>query len=107
VRRGGPRRPVRVAIIGSGLGGLAAPSFLNFFIVYGPNTNGGGSIIHQPERQAEVAANAVRRLQEGPVFGRTVRSVDTKADAHRRWTTWVDRRLVTTTSAGRAPLNHA
>jgi cyclohexanone monooxygenase len=70
------------------------PGFPNFFILYGPNTNGGGSIIHQLERQAEVAVNAIRRLQEG-----ATRSIDTKPGAQRRWTAWVDRRLATTASA--------
>ena len=58
--------------------------FPNFFILYGPNTNGGGSIIHQLERQAEVAANAVRRLEREPVLGAAVRSIDTRPAAQRR-----------------------
>jgi cyclohexanone monooxygenase len=74
--------------------GITVPGFPNFFILYGPNTNGGGSIIHQLERQAEVAVNAVRRLER-----RRVRSIDTKPDAQRRWTAWVDRQLATTASA--------
>ena len=48
--------------------GITVPGFPNFFILYGPNTNGGGSIIHQLERQAEVAVNAVRRLERGTAF---------------------------------------
>jgi cyclohexanone monooxygenase len=79
--------------------GITVPGFPNFFILYGPNTNGGGSIIHQLERQAEVAVNAVRRLQESTAFRSTVRSIDTKPGAQRRWTAWIDRRLATTASA--------
>jgi cation diffusion facilitator CzcD-associated flavoprotein CzcO len=79
--------------------GITVPGFPNFFILYGPNTNGGGSIIHQLERQAEVAANAVRRLERRPGFGRTVRSIDTRPEAQRRWVAWVDHRLATTASA--------
>jgi cation diffusion facilitator CzcD-associated flavoprotein CzcO len=85
--------------------GITVAGFPNFFILYGPNTNGGGSIIHQLERQAEVAANAVRRLERGTVFltgtglGKTVRSVDTKPEAQRRWVGWIDRRLATAASA--------
>jgi len=84
--------------------GITVAGFPNFFILYGPNTNGGGSIIHQLERQAEVAANAVRRLERGTVLGRwglgrPVRSVDTKPEAQRRWVGWIDRRLATAASA--------
>jgi cation diffusion facilitator CzcD-associated flavoprotein CzcO len=79
--------------------GITVAGFPNFFILYGPNTNGGGSIIHQLERQAEVAANAVRRLERGTLFGRAVRSIDTRPRAQRRWVAWVDRRLATTASA--------
>jgi NAD(P)-dependent dehydrogenase (short-subunit alcohol dehydrogenase family) len=84
--------------------GITVAGFPNFFILYGPNTNGGGSIIHQLERQAEVAANAVRRLGRGPVLGRPVlgrpvRSIDTRPGAQRRWVAWIDRRLATAASA--------
>jgi cation diffusion facilitator CzcD-associated flavoprotein CzcO len=79
--------------------GITVAGFPNFFILYGPNTNGGGSIIHQLERQAEVAANAVRRLERGSVFRRTVRSIDTRPRAQRRWVAWVDHRLATAASA--------
>jgi cyclohexanone monooxygenase len=79
--------------------GITVAGFPNFFILYGPNTNGGGSIIHQLERQAEVAANAVRRLERGTVFQRAVRSVDTRPEAQRRWVAWIDHRLATAASA--------
>ncbi len=79
--------------------GITVAGFPNFFILYGPNTNGGGSIIHQLERQAEVAANAVRRLERGTAFQRTVRSIDTRPRAQRRWVAWIDHRLATAASA--------
>ena len=79
--------------------GITVAGFPNFFILYGPNTNGGGSIIHQLERQAEVAANAVRRLERGRVFWRPVRSIDTRPAAQRRWVSWIDHRLATAASA--------
>ena len=79
--------------------GVTVAGFPNFFILYGPNTNGGGSIIHQLERQAEVAANAVRRLERGTVFHPAVRSIDTRPRAQRRWVAWIDHRLATTASA--------
>ena len=34
----------------------------NFYILYGPNTNGGGSISVQLERQGEFVARAVQRM---------------------------------------------
>jgi cyclohexanone monooxygenase len=91
--------------------GITVAGFPNFFILYGPNTNGGGSIIHQLERQAEVAANAVRRLERGPVlggtvFGKTVRSIDTRPAAQRRWVAWIDRRLATAASAMNSGCNN-
>ena len=79
--------------------GVTVAGFPNFFILYGPNTNGGGSIIHQLERQAEVAANAVRRLERGTVFRPAVRSIDTRPRAQRRWVAWIDHRLATAASA--------
>ncbi len=79
--------------------GITVAGFPNFFILYGPNTNGGGSIIHQLERQAEVAANAVRRLERGTVFQKAVRSIDTRPRAQRRWVAWIDHRLATAASA--------
>ena len=78
--------------------GITVAGFPNFFILYGPNTNGGGSIIHQLERQAEVAANAVRRLQRGTGLRGTVRSIDTRPAAQRRWVAWIDHRLATAAS---------
>jgi cation diffusion facilitator CzcD-associated flavoprotein CzcO len=90
--------------------GITVAGFPNFFILYGPNTNGGGSIIAQLERQAEVAANAVRRLERRgtvlrktvlrkTVLRKTVRSIDTRPGAQRRWVAWIDRRLATRASA--------
>jgi cyclohexanone monooxygenase len=86
--------------------GITVAGFPNFFILYGPNTNGGGSIIHQLERQAEVAANAVRRLERGAARApgrvpgrRPLRSIDTRPGAQRRWVSWIDRRLATAASA--------
>ncbi|MFI5894145.1 flavin-containing monooxygenase [Actinoplanes sp. NPDC051513] len=74
--------------------GITVPGFPNFFILYGPNTNGGVSVIAQLERQAEVVVGAVRRL------ARTRRgSIDTSPDAARRFVEWVDRKLATSASA--------
>ncbi|WBU37077.1 flavin-containing monooxygenase [Homoserinibacter sp. YIM 151385] len=73
--------------------GITVPEFPNFFILYGPNTNGGTSIIAQLERQAEVAVSAIRRLERGGGI------VDTDAGATREWVRWIDEQLDTHASA--------
>jgi cation diffusion facilitator CzcD-associated flavoprotein CzcO len=81
--------------------GITVPGFPNFFILYGPNTNGGVSVIAQLERQAEVVVGAVRRL------ARTrSRSIDTAPEAARRFVTWVDRKLVSSASAMESGCNN-
>jgi cation diffusion facilitator CzcD-associated flavoprotein CzcO len=46
--------------------GLAVPGFPNLFVVYGPNTNlGGSSIIGMLEAQAGWIAQVARRIQDG------------------------------------------
>lgn len=74
--------------------GITVPGFPNFFILYGPNTNGGVSIIAQLERQAEVVVRSVRRLDRT-----RRRSIDTSPLAARRFVAWVDRRMATSASA--------
>ncbi|MCO8276717.1 NAD(P)/FAD-dependent oxidoreductase [Actinoplanes sp. TRM 88003] len=74
--------------------GITVPGFPNFFILYGPNTNGGVSVIAQLERQAEVMVGAVRRMERARHA-----SVDTSPDATRRFIDWVDRRLASSASA--------
>ena len=41
--------------------GITVPGVPNFFMLYGPNTNG-GEIIHQLETQADYAVGAIKRL---------------------------------------------
>jgi cyclohexanone monooxygenase len=74
--------------------GITVPGFPNFFILYGPNTNGAGSIIAQLERQAEFAARAVAGLERGrwPF-------VDTDRAVQRRYIAWIDRQLAAHASA--------
>lgn len=68
--------------------GVTVPGFPNFFILYGPNTNGGFSIIAQLERQAEVAARAIRT-----VLRRDHHAVDTRPGALDRYVRWLDRQF--------------
>ncbi|QXJ25168.1 NAD(P)/FAD-dependent oxidoreductase [Actinomadura graeca] len=74
--------------------GITVPGYPNFFMLYGPNTNGGFSIIAQLERQAEVAARTVARMRR-----RGLRAVDTRPAAAERWVRWVDRQLARHASA--------
>ena len=46
--------------------GMAAPGFPNLFMIYGPNTNlGGSSIINMMEAQADYIAQVARRMADG------------------------------------------
>jgi hypothetical protein len=55
-------------------------------MAYGPNTNGGGPITFQLERQAEAITRIVKRMTLG-----RFRSVDTKPEALQKFVAYVDR----------------
>jgi cation diffusion facilitator CzcD-associated flavoprotein CzcO len=74
--------------------GVTVPRFPNFFILYGPNTNGGMSIIAQLERQAEIAVASIKRLERAGD-----RVIDTDPDAARWYVRWIDRQLDSHASA--------
>ncbi|MER7684894.1 NAD(P)/FAD-dependent oxidoreductase [Streptomyces sp. NPDC097610] len=66
--------------------GISVPDFPNFFMLYGPNCNGGVSAISQ----AEFAADAiVRRIRIMRRAGR--RTVDTRAEPFAWFVNWVDK----------------
>jgi len=81
--------------------GVTVPGFPNFFIMYGPNTNGGFSIIAQLERQAEVAVRAISRVHRSGA-----KLVDTREEALDRHVSWVDRQLAKHASAMDAGCNN-
>jgi cation diffusion facilitator CzcD-associated flavoprotein CzcO len=66
--------------------GLMVPGFPNFFMLYGPNTNGGPGIAFMLERQAEYVAAAVRYLAAS---GRA--SVEVRPSFMRRYNAWLQR----------------
>jgi cation diffusion facilitator CzcD-associated flavoprotein CzcO len=66
--------------------GVTVAGFPNFFMLYGPNTNGGGSIIAQHERQAELVVTVARRMRR---TGK--REVDTKPEVMDSFVQWVDK----------------
>jgi cation diffusion facilitator CzcD-associated flavoprotein CzcO len=74
--------------------GITVAGFPNFFILYGPNTNGAGSIIAQLERQAEFAARAIATIERG-----RWRYVDTDRAAQSQYVEWIDRQLADRASA--------
>lgn len=81
--------------------GVTVPRFPNFFILYGPNTNGGLSLIAQIERQAEVAVRAVRKLERG-----RWRTAETDERAKRMYVRWIDGQIVKRASAMEAGCNN-
>jgi cation diffusion facilitator CzcD-associated flavoprotein CzcO len=74
--------------------GITVPGFPNFVMMYGPNTNGGFSVMTQHEIQADVVARLARRLRRGPG---TV--IDTNAGLARRADRWVQDQISATMSA--------
>jgi cation diffusion facilitator CzcD-associated flavoprotein CzcO len=75
--------------------GITVPGFPNFFLMYGPGTNG-GEIVWMLERQAEYAVRAVRRMMR---TGATAIEVKRRwADAYDRWLQWTVRKTAWTVS---------
>lgn len=70
--------------------GIMAPGFPNFFMLYGPNTNG-GFIITNLERQAKFIARELVRLRR-----RGLPSVEVTEAATRRYDAWLQGRIAGT-----------
>lgn len=64
--------------------GMTLPNFPNFFMLYGPNTNGGWSICAQLERQSELVVRMVRRIANRPN-----RIIETRRSVTVRYDQWV------------------
>lgn len=67
--------------------GVMVPGFPNFFMLYGPNTNG-GFIVSNLERQARFAAGELRRLAR-----RGERTVEVSAEASARYNAWLQAQM--------------
>jgi cation diffusion facilitator CzcD-associated flavoprotein CzcO len=67
--------------------GMTVPGFPNFFILYGPNTNG-GEIVSCLERQAEHVVQAARRLMR---TGAT--AVEVRPTYYGAYNRWIDRKM--------------
>lgn len=70
--------------------GIAVPGFPNFFMLYGPGTNG-GEIVTMLEAQAKYAVRAVRRMMR-----ERVSAVEVKPTFEARWYHWLQSRMVGT-----------
>ena len=66
--------------------GITVPGFPNFFMIYGPGTNG-GEIVTMLESQAEYAVRAVKRMMR-----ERVTAVEVKPSFEARWYRWLQRR---------------
>ncbi len=67
--------------------GITVPGFPNFFMLYGPGTNG-GEIVTMLESQAEYAVRAVQRM-----IRRRVTTVEVKPMYEARWQRWLEKRI--------------
>lgn len=74
--------------------GVTVPGFPNFFMLFGPNTNGGLSIVAQLERQAELVVRYVQKLRRKPG-----RAFDTRPAIAARYDRWVQSNISTKLSA--------
>jgi cation diffusion facilitator CzcD-associated flavoprotein CzcO len=76
--------------------GLAVPGFPNFFAIYGPNTNlGGSSIINMMEAQAAYVAQVARRLADSGA-----RRVEVRPEVYDAYDREMQSRLATTSWTG-------
>jgi cation diffusion facilitator CzcD-associated flavoprotein CzcO len=67
--------------------GITVPGFPNFFMLYGPGTNG-GEIVLMLESQAEYAVRAVKRM-----IRECVTAVEVKPSFEARWYRWLQSRM--------------
>jgi cation diffusion facilitator CzcD-associated flavoprotein CzcO len=70
--------------------GITVPEFPNFFMLYGPGTNG-GEIVVMLESQAEFAVRAVKRM-----IRERVTAIEVRASFEARWNRWLQARMVGT-----------
>jgi cation diffusion facilitator CzcD-associated flavoprotein CzcO len=65
--------------------GMTVPGIPNFFMLYGPNTNGAVSIMATSTRQAVAVVDCIKRMER-----RNCRKFDTKPAALKKWIDYVD-----------------
>jgi cation diffusion facilitator CzcD-associated flavoprotein CzcO len=67
--------------------GITVPGFPNFFMLYGPGTNG-GDIVSMLEAQAKYAVRAVKRM-----IRERVTAIEVKAGYEARWYAWLQSKM--------------
>jgi cation diffusion facilitator CzcD-associated flavoprotein CzcO len=67
--------------------GITVPGFPNFFMLYGPGTNG-GEIVTMLEAQAAYAVRAVKRMMR-----KRITEVEVKPEYDERWYRWLQARM--------------
>jgi cation diffusion facilitator CzcD-associated flavoprotein CzcO len=72
--------------------GLTVPGFPNFWMLYGPGTNG-GLIMSNLQHQAAFVAKEIGRLRRG------VRTLEVREDVAERFDRWLQRRIARTSFA--------
>jgi cation diffusion facilitator CzcD-associated flavoprotein CzcO len=70
--------------------GITVAGFPNFFMLYGPGTNG-GEIVSMLESQAEFAVRAIRRMTSGRVT-----AVEVRPSFEARWYRWLQSKMTGT-----------
>ena len=70
--------------------GITVPGFPNFFMLYGPGTNG-GEIVIMLESQAEYAVRAMKRM-----IRERVTAVEVKPSFEARWYRWLQSKMAGT-----------
>lgn len=70
--------------------GITVPGFPNFFMLYGPGTNG-GEIVTMLEAQAKYAVRALRRMMR-----ERVSAIEVKPAFEARWHRWLQSKMVGT-----------
>lgn len=67
--------------------GITVPRFPNFFMLYGPGTNG-GEIVTMLEAQAQYAVRAIKRLRRGRVT-----AIEVRPGFEARWYAWLQSKM--------------
>jgi cation diffusion facilitator CzcD-associated flavoprotein CzcO len=73
--------------------GITVPGFPNFYMLYGPGTNG-GDIVSMVEAQAKYAVRATRRMMR-----RRVTAIEVRPSFEERWYRWLQSKMVGTSWA--------
>lgn len=71
--------------------GISVPNFPNFFMLYGPNTNGSGSVLLMMELQTEFAVWVAKKIRAGKIS-----SAEVKERYFHLYNNWLDQQCANT-----------